>query len=179
MTENKAIEIIEKAVEESNKAIIKLTNIKDMAEREQEYGEYYAILENCLKEIEACEIAIKALTDIQEYRILEKRLFDMFGGELPLFKYIDELEIALKEPNNPHPINARILTYEDSNMWEKYKKIGTPKECRIAMEKTKAVEATKINDNNFEYQCPKCHFKLEIGYKYCISCGQLLKYSKD
>lgn len=60
-----------------------------------------------------------------------------------------------------------------------YRAIGTVEECRVAVEKQKAIEPIKINDSNFEYQCPKCHFKLEIGYKHCISCGQLLKYSNE
>ena len=62
---------------------------------------------------------------------------------------------------------------------EQYRKIGTVEECQEAVEKQTAMEPIKINDSNFEYQCPKCHFKLEIGYKHCISCGQLLKYSHE
>lgn len=56
----------------------------------------------------------------QQYHAIEKRLADMFGGGLPLVKYVDELEFALKEPDNPHPMNARILTYEDANEWDRY-----------------------------------------------------------
>lgn len=62
---------------------------------------------------------------------------------------------------------------------QQYRAIGTVEECRAAVEKQTAIEPIKIGDSNFEYQCPKCHFKLEIGYKHCISCGQLLKYSNE
>ena len=75
----------------------------------------------------------KALKEIQQYRALEKRLSDMFGGELSLSDVVNELERYLKEPDNSHPINAKILTYEAADKWEAYKAIGTVDECRVAM----------------------------------------------
>lgn len=65
---------------------------------------------------EALHMAIVAIEGIQQYRVIEKRLDDMFGGQLPLEHYVDRLEEALKEPGKPHPVNARILTYEDADM---------------------------------------------------------------
>ena len=53
----------------------------------------------------------------------------MFGGELSLEDVTDELERYLKEPDNAHPINAKILTYEDAAAWDAYRAIGTPEEC--------------------------------------------------
>ena len=85
----------------------------------------------------ACNTAIKAIKEVQKYRALEKHLTDMFGSSLSLETAIDELERQLKEPGNPHPINAKILTYEDAKAWEEYKAIGTPEECRKAMEHVK------------------------------------------
>lgn len=67
--------------------------------------------------------------EVEPYRALEKRLTDMFGGELSLETVVDELERQLKEPDNPHPINAKILTYEDAAAWDAYRAIGTPEEC--------------------------------------------------
>lgn len=81
------------------------------------------------KEKCAYSVAIKALKEIQQYRELEKRLTGMFGGELSLETVVDELERQLKEPDNPHPINAKILTYEDAAAWDAYRAIGTPEEC--------------------------------------------------
>ena len=66
---------------------------------------------------------------MQQYRALETRLADMFGGELSLEDVTDELERYLKEPDNAHPINAKILTYEDAAAWDAYRAIGTPEEC--------------------------------------------------
>lgn len=85
----------------------------------------------------ACNTAIKAIKEVRQYRALEKHLTDMFGSFLSLETVIDELERQLKEPGNPHPINAKILTYEDAKAWEEYKAIGTPEECRKAMEHVK------------------------------------------
>lgn len=85
------------------------------------------------------DLAIKALKEIQQYRELEKRLTGMFSGELSLETVVDELERQLKEPDNPHPINAKILTYEDAAAWDAYHAIGTPEECRAAMEKPEGV----------------------------------------
>lgn len=84
--------------------------------------------------LEVLNIAIAALEEIQQYREIEKRLEKMFGGELTLTKYVDELERALKEPDNPHPINARILTYEDAKMWDEYRAIGTVEDLKSMKE---------------------------------------------
>lgn len=77
--------------------------------------------------MEDLEMAIKALEEVQQYRALETRLAEMFGGALCLEIVIDELERQLKEPDNPHPINAKILTYEDAAAWDAYHAIGTRK----------------------------------------------------
>ena len=86
---------------------------------------------------EGIDTAIKAIKEVQQYRALEKHLTDMFGNSLSLETVIDELERQLKEPGNPHPINAKILTYEDAKAWEEYKTIGTPEEYRKAVEHVK------------------------------------------
>ena len=45
--------------------------------------------------IDAKKMAINALEDVQQYRALEKRLSDMFGGSLSLKMCVDELERIL------------------------------------------------------------------------------------
>lgn len=84
--------------------------------------------------MEDLEMAIKALEEIQKYRALETRLAEMFGGALCLEIVIDELERQLKEPDNLHPINAKILTYEDAADWDAYRAIGMPEELRTMKE---------------------------------------------
>lgn len=119
--------------------------------------------------MEDLEMAIKALEEIQKYRALETRLAEMFGGALCLEIVIDELERQLKEPDNPHPINAKILTYEEAADWDAYRAIGTPEECRAAMEKQTAIPREIIEG---KYFCPKCH-NLAPYPMYC-GCGQKL-----
>lgn len=130
----------------------------------------------------AVAMAIKALTEIQRYLVIEKRLDGMFDGQLPLEHYVDRLEEALKEPGKPHPVNARILTYEDADMWEAYKSIGTLEECREAVEKQKAKACDVSGDGYADghlvydtYECPNCGKEYEIEYEeyeYCPNCGQ-------
>lgn len=131
MTENEAKIFIQNAMEQSKNVLAELMLImpKVFAAKRKSLGEYYSNLENCKKEIQSCEVAIKALEEVQQYRALETRLAEMFGGELSLEDVTDELERYLKEPDNAHPINAKILTYEDAAAWDAYRAIGTPEEC--------------------------------------------------
>ena len=70
MTEQEAIEVIDQAIVQSEQIIVELINIKDKAERVGKVGEYYANLENCMKEIVACKVSITALEEVQQYRTL-------------------------------------------------------------------------------------------------------------
>lgn len=90
-------------------------------------------LENIGETEDYTDIAIEAIQKNKEYQELESRLQNIFGGEVPLSMIVDELELKLKEPDNPHPINAKILTYEDTAEWERYKEIGTADECEAAV----------------------------------------------
>lgn len=105
--------------------------------------------------------------EVEPYRALEKRLTDMFGGELSLEDVTDELERYLKEPDNAHPINAKILTYEDAAAWDAYHAIGTPEECQKSVAVCKSMIDRKITPENmeeymkFEDECVKCGFTLK------------------
>lgn len=119
------------------------------------------------KEKCAYSVAIKALKEIQQYRELEKRLTGMFSGELSLETVVDELERQLKEPDNPHPINAKILTYEDAAAWDAYHAIGTPEECQKSVAVCKSMIDRKITPESmeeymkFEDECVECGFTLK------------------
>ena len=230
MTENEAKVFIQNAMEQSKKALAELLLIgpKVFAVRKKSLGEYYSNLENCKKEIQSCEVAIKALEEVQRwhtsvinpniknefantstqichncdhkdeyieeleaevepYRALEKRLTDMFGGELSLEDVTDELERYLKEPDNAHPINAKILTYEDAAAWDAYHAIGTPEECRAAVEKHQRAKNLIFDKSLMVLSCPTCgHYAQEVVDgdgstrgnipKYCSRCGQRLDW---
>lgn len=51
------------------------------------------------------------------YEDLEERLHKIFGEEstFSLADVIDTLETKLSEPDKKHPVNARILTYEEAD----------------------------------------------------------------
>lgn len=65
----------------------------------------------------------KLLEELKPYKDLEERLHKIFGEEstFSLADVIDTLEMELSEPNKKHPVNARILTYEEADKWEEYK----------------------------------------------------------
>lgn len=131
------------------------------------------------KEKCAYSVAIKALKEIQQYRELEKRLTGMFGGELSLETVVDELERQLKEPDNPHPINAKILTYEDAAAWDAYHVIGTPEECQAAMEKQIPYKPSR---KKLVWGIGKCKCGVEFLDRktgFCGNCGQRLDWSDE
>lgn len=69
-----------------------------------------------------CELE-KALEKLADYEDLEERLHKIFGEKsaFSLADVIDALEMKLSEPDKKHPVNARILTYEEANKWQEYK----------------------------------------------------------
>ena len=72
MTENEAKTFIQNAMEQSRNALAELMLImpKVFAVKRKSLGEYYSNLENCKKEIQACEVAVKALEEVQQYRAI-------------------------------------------------------------------------------------------------------------
>lgn len=143
--------------------------------------------------------------EVEPYRALEKRLTDMFGGELSLEDVTDELERYLKEPDNPHPINAKILTYEDAAAWDayhaigtpeelqemkkdfaealsdwrQYRKIGTLEECQAAMEKQIPY---KLSRKKLVWGVGKCKCGVEFLDRqtgFCGNCGQKLDWEGE
>ena len=122
MTEQEAIIFIKNAMRESRNALseLMLLSPKIFEAKAKILGEYYSNLENCKKEIESCDIAIKALEEVQQYRAIgtpeELRQLKENGA----FTGIELAQIA-----------AMQMTLK------KYREIGTPEECRAAVEKMK------------------------------------------
>ena len=128
-----------------------------------------------------------------------------FGGELSLEDVTDELERYLKEPDNPHPINAKILTYEDAAAWDayhaigtpeelqelkkdfaealsdwrQYRKIGTLEECQAAMEKQIPYKPSR---KKLVWGIGKCKCGVEFLDRktgFCGNCGQKLDWEDE
>lgn len=72
MTIDEAKIFIQNAMEQSRNVLAELMLImpKVFAAKRKSLGEYYSNLENCKKEIQACEIAVKALEEVQQYRAI-------------------------------------------------------------------------------------------------------------
>ena len=123
MTENEAKIFIQNAMEQSKKALAELLLIspKVFAVRKKSLGEYYSNLENCKKEIQSCEVAIKALEEVQRWHTSEinPNIKNEFANTSTQIchncdhkdEYIEELEAEV----------------------EAFHAIGTVEECRAAV----------------------------------------------
>lgn len=126
------------------------------------------------------------LRDMQEYRELTNRVNTIFGGAMTLKDVVDSIERVSKIQKS-NPFNARILTCDEAVMWDEYRKIGTPEECREAVTKQKAktpdFEADGYYCGELVYDtwiCPGCGEHYEIDYdehEYCPCCGQRIDWS--
>lgn len=150
-------------------------------------------------EISAICEAIKALEEIQKYHRIEERLKAVYGecdGLLETFiEQAAENAVSIMESHEGvgigHPYQSRLLTDEDVDKWEAYKVIGTPDECRAAMEKRKSKKPKEYEDKF--YACPVCGNALmhkwekyptklmgkKNGLPYCLGCGQELDWSDE
>lgn len=164
MTENEAKIFIQNAMEESRNALAELMLImpKVFAAKRKSLGEYYNNLENCKKEIQACEVAVKALEDVQKYRKIEKDLKERYHAniDIPLLMH-HFIETVFEGEKHE---GFCLLTNEDREAWEEYKAIGTPEECQKSVEICKSMIERNITPENmeeymkFEDECVKNGF---------------------
>lgn len=75
------------------------------------------VKDNCREEHE--QLA-QWLEELKSYKELEEKLCVMFAGECSLSDVVENLERQITEPDKDHPVNARILTYEDAEKWNEY-----------------------------------------------------------
>ena len=62
---------------------------------------------------------------------------------------------------------------------QKYRAIGTPEECRAAMEKQTARKVTTNHSwTHYHFFCPVCNMEVN-DMKYCPNCGQKLDWSDE
>ena len=179
--ENEAKIFIQNAMEQSRNALVELMLImpKVFMDRKSNLGEYYSNLENCKKEIQACEVAVKALEEVQRWHtsVINPKIKNVFANSSTQIcqncdhkdEYIEELEAEV----------------------EQYRAIGTPEECREWKEKQSAKKVISFDYNNgtVNYGCPVCKRKIisKIDGKwcggtfneYCDRCGQKLDWSGE
>ena len=137
------------------------------------------------------EVAVKALEDVQKYRKIEKDLKEHYHAnvDIPLLMH-HFIETVFEGEKHE---GFCLLTNEDREAWEEYKAIGTPEECRAAMEKqtAKKIVRREATDEDIEnelrefitrkgmiFQCPTCGCYIAVdGMKNCWECGQKLDWS--
>lgn len=132
--------------------------------------EYEADTEDEKRELALLRVQLNTL---KQYSVLDQRWRKLMGQNFTLKRLINSIENKLKRPDKS--LYARVLTYEDAALWEKYKQIGTVEQCEKAMEKQKAKRVLKKGKSK---KCPCCNSIL--GYAdliagYCKYCGQKIK----
>lgn len=164
MTENKAIEELKYDCNELGKAIPCDTS----------WGKSF---EN------AYAMAINALEEVQKYRKIEKDLKERYHAnvDIPLLMH-HFIETVFEGEKHE---GFCLLTNEDAKVWEEYKAIGTPEECRVAVEKqtakkVKSISQIKDGDSYVGLigRCPCCGDILEEDTVYC-DCGQKLDWGDE
>ena len=164
MTENEAIEELKYDCNELGKAIPCDTS----------WGKSF---EN------AYAMAINALEEVQKYRKIEKDLKERYhtNVDIPLLMH-HFIETVFEGEKHE---GFCLLTNEDAKVWEEYKAIGIPEECRAAVEKqtakkVKSISQIKDGDSYVGLigRCPCCGDILEEDTVYC-DCGQKLDWGDE
>lgn len=193
MTENEAKIFIQNAMEQSKKVLAELLLIspKVFAVRKKSLGEYYSNLENCKKEIQSCEVAIKALEEVQRWHtsVINPNIKNEFANTSTQIchncdhkdEYIEELEAEVEEYRaigTPEELQEMKKDFAEAlSDWRQYRKVGTLEECRAAVEKQTAKRPRIMGNAMICPSCPRC-FKSDNS-AYCPSCGQKLKWEDE
>lgn len=131
----------------------------------------------------AYAMAINALEEVQKYRKIEKDLKERYHAnvDIPLLMH-HFIETVFEGEKHE---GFCLLTNEDAKVWEEYKAIGTPEECRTAVEKqtakkVKSISQVKDGDSYVGLigRCPCCGDILEEDTVYC-DCGQRLDWGNE
>lgn len=206
MTENEAKIFIQNAMEQSKNVLAELMLImpKVFAAKRKSLGEYYSNLENCKKEIQSCEVAIKALEEIQRWHtsVVNPNIKNEFANRSTQIcvncdhkdEYIEELEAEVEEYRTigtPEELQEMKKDFAEAlSDWRQYRKVGTLEECQAAMEKQKAKKPRPIDYKKYigivknaeylrgAYWCLNCNQAIKSG-TFCKNCGQKLDWSDE
>lgn len=160
MTENEAKIFIQNAMEQSKNVLAELMLImpKVFAAKRKSLGEYYSNLENCKKEIQSCEVAIKALEEVQRWHtsVINPNIKNEFANTSTQIchncdhkdEYIEELEAEVEEYRaigTPEELQEMKKDFAEAlSDWRQYRKVGTLEECRAAVEKQTACNPDRV-----------------------------------
>lgn len=136
--------------------------------------------------------AIEALEEICQYREIKERLKAVYGEcdgllETAVDQAVENAVSILEKHEGidiGDPYKSRLLTDEDVDKWDAYLAIGTPEECRAAVEKQRAKKPIR----NDKCTCPSCGTHNDVFKKrrntvaydivYCWHCGQAVEIDR-
>ena len=137
----------------------------------------------------AYDAAIKALEEVQLYRAYKEKFKATYGDCDNALEVILDLILKYEFEQMKGSYILRLLTDEDAKKWDEYKQIGTPEECRAAVEKQTPkrpdYEGDGYADGQLVYDtwiCPGCGKRYEVGYDeydYCPNCGQKFDWENE
>lgn len=122
--------------------------------------EYY---DNCSECANQHNQLAQWLEELKEYKELEEKLCVIFAGDCSLSDVVENLERQITEPDKDHPVNARILTYEDAEKWNEYMEL----EEQGLLVRLPCKVGDKAWDNDFGY--PESYEIKAFSYGYCDS----------
>ena len=127
--------------------------------------------------------------DISRYLSLEQRARNLFGENYDLENCVEELRQYQNTTLSPEQVRTLQKRFLDVSLrLRDYMEIGTPEECREAVEKQISrhpVDKTNPDSGYGNYYenarvivCPNCNgrLKLKSKGKYCDKCGQKLSW---
>lgn len=88
---------------------------------------------------------------------------------------------VVSSEENIKSIDAAIDAIEEN---QQYRAIGTPEECKIAVEKQRPKKPINPDDDYGTFKCPNCNGLIFTEdrfetHKYCLLCGQKLDWSDE
>ena len=133
---------------------------------------------------EKAETIINGFEELEQYRAMEKRLEAIYGDCPGLLEtVVEHLERHDGIGTDKPAFKARLLTDDNVDKWDSYKEIGTPEECRAAVEKQTTMYWDAKHD---ECICPRCATHnptwnmraktVEHDKVYCWHCGQSVEF---
>ena len=127
---------------------------------------------NCLNCAEEHEQLAEWLEELKRYRELEAKLNGITVEQI-VNAFVERIE---KETNEGYE-RGMILTNADADMWEAYKALGTPEECRKAVKRQKPNSRPCLTDED-SVTCGNCGSDVDVTfyeYTYCPHCGQRVR----
>lgn len=118
--------------------------------------------------------------DISQYLALEQRARNLFGENYDLESCVEELRQYRNITLSPEQVRTLQKRFLDVSLrLGEYMAIGTPEECREAMEKQKRKLVKNPYRTSYIWKaghCPVCGCGVTARWDYCQCCGQKLNW---